>query len=438
MTTLVDERIDIYFDLSGVSDDYFTLNDSLKGVLDNTEYQLGGGEANDVTEFVQSISINRGRSRELDEIVVGTLTMTLKNYDGRFAPDELALEPLTYGGQTVTHNGETVYTNTNIYGSGNITPGKRITWRTADQIVFDGLISAWEFHYDEELRATVTVTAEDPLGLLARARFNAWTATASQMAGARLDAMLNRPEVDWVANRDFDPGETTLQADSIAYGTNPLTYAQTVAKSDLGRFFANRQGVLTFKDRHNLVNPTSVLTFTDDLTSTPDGVPFRAGTPTLSTELLYSDVSVTRKGGSAQLAFDAESRSKSGIRRLDLTGLLQASDSEALDMANFLVGIYREPQFRIDEVTVILDGLSDEKQAQVASLDMADVVSIEWMPRGLNVTYTDNFVIEGVSHRTSHGQPHLTTVRLSPIQQGEAFVLDDSALGVLNSGVLAY
>lgn len=420
MSTPVAETIEIYFDPIAAT---FTLDDSTKGKLDDTTYLLGGigygGFPSDVTPYVTSFSFFRGRSRELDVINSGQLWMSLNNYDGRFTPDNFTNDPAP------------------TYGVGAVTVGRKIRVMVAGVVVFDGWIQSWLINYDEQLRATVAIVADDNLAALARMRFQSWTATGSQTAGTRLGAILDRSEVDWGPNRSLDTGVSTLQGDSVSYGSNVLNYCQLVAQSDFGRFFADRQGVITFKDRHNLVNPTVVVTFTDD-PATVDGIGFREATPTLSSELLYTDVSVDREGGTAQLQSDATAREMYGIRRLDITGLLLDSDAQSLDMAGYLNGIYKQPQPRISGLTVRLDGLSSPDQATVATLDIGQVVRVYWTPRAVNYPVDYEYAIEGISHYTQAGGPHDVVLQLTPVFQAEAFVLDDTLLGELDAGVLAF
>jgi hypothetical protein len=68
-------RAQIAFDLSlttGVN--FFTLDDPDKGVLDNTEYVLGGDALVDVTEYLRSVQVDRGRSRTLEKFTAGQAT----------------------------------------------------------------------------------------------------------------------------------------------------------------------------------------------------------------------------------------------------------------------------------------------------------------------------------------------------------------------------
>ena len=73
-------RAQIAFDLSlttGVN--FFTLDDVDKGVLDNTEYVLGGDTLIDVTEYLRSVQVDRGRSRTLEKFTAGQANISLDN-----------------------------------------------------------------------------------------------------------------------------------------------------------------------------------------------------------------------------------------------------------------------------------------------------------------------------------------------------------------------
>ena len=80
-------RAQIAFDLSlttGVN--FFTLDDVDKGVLDNTEYVLGGDALVDVTQYLRSVQVDRGRSRTLEKFTAGQCNITLDNRTRIFDP----------------------------------------------------------------------------------------------------------------------------------------------------------------------------------------------------------------------------------------------------------------------------------------------------------------------------------------------------------------
>ena len=82
-----DTKVFVAFDLSAAgSGDFFTLNDPVKGELDNTTYPLAGDILTDVTSDVRTVSIRRGRSRELDRFQAGDLNVVLDNRDRDYDP----------------------------------------------------------------------------------------------------------------------------------------------------------------------------------------------------------------------------------------------------------------------------------------------------------------------------------------------------------------
>jgi hypothetical protein len=90
---------------------------------------------------------------------------------------------------------------------------------------------------------------------------DSWTATAAQKPGARISAVLNRSDVQWPYARAIDTGISTLQGDTVSFGTNVLNYLNTVAQSDLGMIYCSRDGVFTFRDRYAALNATASVDF---------------------------------------------------------------------------------------------------------------------------------------------------------------------------------
>ena len=97
--------INLYTGLSASGGNYFTLDDPVKGVLDNVTYLVGPDTLiNDITAFAKSVQITRGRNRENDEFTVGVANVVAKNELRTFDP-AYAAGPYF----------------------GNILPGKRVT-----------------------------------------------------------------------------------------------------------------------------------------------------------------------------------------------------------------------------------------------------------------------------------------------------------------------
>lgn len=443
--TAVAERIVAYFD-QGVSGLFFQLDNDVKGELDNSTYTLAGEIATDITSDAWSASSGRGRSFELDEIPPGRAEIELRNYDAAYFPQ---VYNVTVDAELLTDDDDTLLTDSDdpltIEGDGgfganddNIKPGRRIQWIAEDVVIFDGNAEDWRFAYDAQTgRVDCSVSVDDALGLLGRREFDEWTTTDAQLTGAMLNAVLDRPEVDFGPNRSIGTGVSVLQDDLVSWGSNVLNYCQLVNKSELGRLYASRTNVLTFEDRHSTIHAGVQVVFSD--TGADGTIPFMFIDLDVSSSLLFTAVSVDREGGTAQTATATYTDDEDpGIRRLTIPGLLVNSDDQCEDIASYLLGIYSTPQLRINSLTCRLDGLSVEDRVKVLRLEIGDVVSILWTPTGAVGAMDRAVIVEGVSHSASTDGPHDVVLRLSLVQQQQAFVLDDDVFGELDTGALSF
>jgi hypothetical protein len=410
--TLATPTIRVYFGSDAVPGNDFVLNDPVKGVLDSATYLLGGDTGTQIEGDAYDIQIRRGRNRELDEFEAGTCNVVL-------------------------HNHARTYDDTNAASAlfGNVLPGKRVSVSIWNQVVFDGTIEDWDNVWSVDRDASATLFAVDGLGQLALRAFDDWTTTGSQTAGDRLDDALDRGEVNYGIARDFDTGVTTLQADSVTWGSNVLNYLQLVAKSDAGRLFVTRDGTLRYQDRNALINPVSEADFTDDNT----GVDFHGITTTVGADLFFNLVGVDREGGTLQTSEDTASQTDSGIRSLSLTGLLMNSDSQALGMADWLLNLYKTPRTRISSVMIKVNALSASDRGYISQLDIGDVVTLSWTPQGVGAALEQTLVIEGIEHQLNATGLHVMWLHTSLSAQLGVFLLDDATYGRLDTGgVLAF
>ena len=193
-----DTKVYIGFTLPAGGGTSFILNDTTKGKLDSI-YVLGGDVLTDVTSYVASVSIDRGKSRELDRYTAGHASITLHN-------DTRVFDPF----------------NTASAYYGNIVPRKPIAIETNGDRVFTGFIDDWDLTYDISGKSYASISAVDGFLRLSVAELDSFT-TTSQLSSARVTAILDRPEVSWPnAKRSIATGLTTLQADIIAENTNAL------------------------------------------------------------------------------------------------------------------------------------------------------------------------------------------------------------------------
>jgi hypothetical protein len=407
--TALTTTVTVYWDLSAQGGDFFTLDDATKGVLDGATYVLAGDIATEITAEATSLSVTRGRSRQLDEITTGVGAIELKNNDRDFDP---------------------LHTTGPYYG--NIKPGKRATISVEGVAIFDGLIDDYGYEYAPGRVSMVRGEIVDGLGQLAARELDEFTATNNQLAGARITAVLNRTEVNYPANRSIDAGVSTLQNDTVAWGTNALAYLQLVARSDLGYLYADRNGVLTYKDRH--YDPgDSAATFGDG------GIPFIAVERSTATELLYNRVGVSRLTGSEETFTNVTSAAEHGYRSLTRDGLLLDTNSQSYDMGLYLLGLYDAPEERFKSITIAVDALTAAERGTVLALDITSMIRIVWTPDGVGDPIDRYCIVEGVEHQSTPHTLHYMTLYLGDADNRVNFRLDDTQFGVLDgTSVLAF
>jgi len=401
------KTVEIGFDLSSGGGPFFTLDDPVAGLLDNTDFLLGGTLFYDVTSYVVSINTNRGRSRELDKYNAGALEVLFDNSTRVFDPLN-ASSP--YAGQIVPH--------------------REIRVKSNGSAVFFGLIDDWNLNYNPGGDNTAAALASDGFTLFAQQTLAAHTAIP-QLTGARINAVLDRPEVDWDAtNRNIDVGTINLQGDVVDEGVGALTYLQVVETTESGNLFIDKTGRMTFQD--SLTGPSSVglVTLTDDGT----GIPFSNVAVVYGSELLYNRVVITRDGGSPQTAEDTDSQNSYGISSLNMDGLLFNSDADSLALADALLGTYSEPEYRFDSMTIQMSELSTLQQNSLLALELTDQVLIKFTPNNIGAQIVKYGQITGIDHRVGIFV-HELTFRFRTLEFAE-FVLDDAVFGLLDTGRL--
>lgn len=402
------ETVTAFFNVAG-TDTFLVLDDPVKGVLDNTTYVLAGDIATDITSYVRSVRIRRGRERVLDEITVGVASVDANNFTRDFDP--------TYASAAF---------------AGNIIPGKEVQFATNGITIFSGYIDDWNFTYPLDGDSTVQFDVADDLAKLGGTEFDAWTTTAGQTPGTRIESVLDRDEVRYGASRNIEAGVSTLQADNVSWGSNVLNYCQLVAKCDLGQFFAAKDGTLTFYGRGHTYTSVGAPYFADDGV----GIPYSGVTLDYGTELLYNRVSVDAPGLTKQTATNETSIETFGsVRSLSLGTLPLETEAQALGLAEYILTRYANPEARLAGITVLLHGLPLAEQTDVLNLDIGSVVQVAFTPNGIGDPISKICLVEGIEHSIS---PAFHAVRLSLSNlaegfNGSPFILDDPVAGVLDS-----
>jgi hypothetical protein len=397
--------------------DAFTLDDPVKGVLNNTEYVLDGTtEFASVIDGATGISVFRGRRDIGDQFTAGTMSFDLNDTftGGIFNPFD---------------------TQSPYYDTAQAVPGlapmRKVVLSREGQELFNGYIVDYSYNFNLGGLDTVSVACADDFYLLSQTYLNEFNVT-EQLASARLVALLALPEV----NAFQLPGEQNIETSTItlggaaAYtvpnGTSVAAYTAKINESVQGRIFIARDGVFTFQDRIGDTLSASSADFHDDGTQIPYdnvGISFEANQ-------VINRASVTHAGAtSPEVAEDLASQATYFIQTTAISDALVHNDTAALDLANYL--IVGQPEARYTNVSTPFSALTDAQRDVVAILEIGNTITIEKsFTSGVTITsLAQELAIEGIQHEIDLSTGHRITLFTSPTTLVFELVLDDSVYG---------
>jgi hypothetical protein len=394
----------------------FVLNDAVKGKLDNTEYTLGGDRFFDITDRLVSASTSRGKNTALDRIDAGQLNIVLDNYDRLF-------DPLFVDG--------TYYSQ--------LIPGKEIRISCNGFPVIYGYVDDLDIAYEPGNRSVVSFQASDALSNLTINNLPE-VSPAVELSGARVTRILDLPEVAWPTDkRSIDTGNSFMSDTDISEGTQAVAYLQLIATSEAGEVFVSKDNKFVFKARNS---PPGVidLIFTDEasvlgLTT----VPFAELGVVYGSEQLYNRIVLSNDFPTfpdEATAEDAESQLIYGARSYTVNGLLNNDASDLQFLADFLLARFRDPQYRFESLSVVLDVLTESQQNEVLDLEIGNIVQVKFTPSGIPPAIEQYCRVIGISHDWQNNEKriNLSLERLD----FSLFILDDPVLGVLDDDRLSF
>jgi len=370
----------------------------------------------DVSNQVNLVQTKRGRNAYADEFQTGQLTLRIVDQNGDFNPQ----------------NPDSPYANL-------LTPMKKVqitaTYLGITYPVFSGFITSYVNTQPKDATevAYTTIQAVDAQRLAQNAQISTVTgATAGNLSGTRVNQILD--EIDWPNTmRDIDAGLTTLQNDP---GTNrtSLSALQIVANSEYGAIYVDASGSFVFQDRTVTVSSiggTPTL-FADDGT----GIYYANAIWKLDDTLVFNKSTVTRSGGTAQVATNQASIDKYFLHSYFLDGLLMQSDAVALDYARAYTASRAETSVRCDFLELDLYTPNYNSGIIAAlSLDFFNPITvITTQPGGSTLEKT--LQIFGVAFNITPNSWKTTFTTLEPVIDG--FIIGNVDYGVLGQNVLSY
>ena len=370
----------------------------------------------DVSDQVNNVEIIRGRNAQADQFQTGTLSLRIVDQNGDFNPQNPSspyyelLDPMRKVAISATYAGVTY-----PMFSGFITSYTTTTPLNANDVVY------------------TTISAVDAFRLAQNAQISTVTgATAGNLSGTRINQILD--QIDWPESmRDVDTGLTTMQADPGTPRTS-LAAMQTVSTSEYGALYVDASGSFVFQDRS--VTTESIAGTPTVFNDNGTEIPYANAVWRLDDTLVYNQASVTRSGGTAQIASNAASIAKYFVHSYNQQNLLMETDAVALDYAQAYVASRAETSIRCDAIE--LDLYFPDYSAGITaalSLDYFDPVTITTNQPGAS-TLTKTLQVFGVRHYVTPNTWRTTFTTLEPVIDG--FILDSALYGVLGTGVLAY
>jgi hypothetical protein len=401
--------------------DAFTLDDTEKGVLNNTEYVLDGTtEFASVIDGATGISVFRGRRDIGDQFTAGTMSFDLNDTftGGIFNPFD---------------------TQSPYYDTAQAVPGlapmRKVVLSREGEELFNGYIVDYSYNFNLGGLDTVSVSCADDFYLLSQTYLNEFYVT-EQLASARLVAVLALPEV----NAFQLPGEQNIETSTItlggaaAYtvpnGTSVAAYTAKINESVQGRIFISRDGVFTFQDRVGNTLSASSADFHDDGTQIPYdnvGISFEANQ-------VINRASVTHAGAtSPEVAEDLASQATYFIQTTAISDALVHNDAEALALAEYL--LVGQPEARYTNVSTLFASLTDAQRDTVAVLEIGNTVTIEKsFSSGNSITsLAQELAIEGIQHEIDLSTGHRITLFTSPTTLVFELILDDAVYGTIDT-----
>jgi hypothetical protein len=386
------------------------------GILDTNVLGDATAVIVDVSDRVNIVQTTRGRTALSDQFQTGTMTLRIVDQNGDFNPQ---------------NPGSPYYEL--------LTPMKKViitaTYSSVTYPIFAGFITSYVNTQPKDATevAYTTIQAVDAYRLAQNAQISTVTgATAGDLSGTRINQILD--QISWPSSaRDVDAGLTTMQADPGTTRTS-LAALQTVSDSEYGSIYVDASGNFVFQDRSVTVSSiggTPTL-FADDGT----GIKYANAVWKLDDTLVFNSATITRSGGTAQVATNAASIEKYFIHSYFLNNLLMQTDAVALDYAQAYVASRAETSIRCDAVELDLY-TPDYNTGIIAALglDFFDPITvITTQPGGSTLDKTLQIFGVGMNITPNSWKTVFTT--LERISDG--LLLDNNLFGTLDYNVLSY
>lgn len=398
-------KVELGFTEAGASAPFFTLDDPVLGVLDSPLGVLGGGEVLvEVTPYVISFAITRGKSRELDRYGAGQASVAFNNNARIFDP---------------TYEASPYY--------GQVEPRRQIRISVDNVVQFEGTIDDWNIDYNAGGNSVATAQAFDGIANLANLETETLILTEGTSA-EQITQVLNN--INWPSSkRDLDTGNAILAGQTVADGTNALGLLQLITDSEPGDIFVSKDGDVKFVNRNQSFRSGDVV-LSDDGTE----INYTAVRVVFGSELLYNAWTISNLTNEVIVKSDS-SIGLYGERDQTRDTLLKETE-DLTTMGEVLLSRFDAPEYRFDSLSVNLKTISAGQRADLLALELGDVVEVQFTPGGIPPAIERYGKVIRLGSSFANNE-EIMEIGLEAVA-GSLLILDDPEFGKLDVALLGW
>lgn len=395
-------KLEVFYNFA--NDFAFELDSDTAGLLDG-DFTLAGELYQDITQYLRSVSIRRGRSNIYGYNSAGQLNIELNNFGREFDP---------------------TITTSPVYGM--VVPKSRVRLTINDEVQFVGIIQDWDLTFAPAGVSIAAFDALDEFADWANRTLPAYTPASLQTTSEAINEAL---EQIGVFETPPEPSGTIMTDQAVQAGTNALQYVQKLATSDYGSLYIKKAGGWDYAPFSRRITGLISLRIAADVNK-----PISIATVEYGTENLYNKVEITfADTGETVTASDSASIAKYGEFELNDSGSLISGDVFGVYggvKAQELIELFSEPELRIDSIQLNIGEYNSTAQDEVLGLELGDKVVVVYDPddSGREIVRVSRII--GIRHEINPNE-HYVTFNFES-SSSTPFVLNEITLGRLDAG----
>jgi hypothetical protein len=392
----------------------------------------------DITSYLRSFDIDRGRSTELDRAEAGAATIVLDNNDGRFDPSKTdgpyypnvrplrririrAFTPVPYEPFTV---------GLSFVGGSDVLNGSLVFIG-----LFSGFVEQWALNWRPEpsptTDATVSVRAVDAFKILA---IQFGQQGYAGQSGPLVSAILTDSNIGWPSSDIvIDVGGKDCNTSPADSSVHTLSALQAIDASEGGLFFMSRDGKFTFYNaQHVFLHPPIAGEVWGDEYSENQ---YQSITVDMNENAIYNEVLVQSSFvGVGGAAIDDVSQEKFIRRRVVIDTILQIP-AEMQTRAQEYILQFSLPRQRVTRLEVGVR--EDADWGSILAKDLLDRIIVRRRPyEGLPGIYQDS-VIQGINISSTSRKQWNVTWRLTATPSQNRLTANQAGFETDTSGWVA-